>query len=66
VPGISLLGQFHAVVANQISLVSCQVILAALKGLSDLGTTVLVDTLTEVCKLSGVSLTQTIELGNIS
>ncbi|CRG86965.1 sphingomyelin phosphodiesterase [Talaromyces islandicus] len=40
-------------IKNAATCAGCQVILAALKGVSDLGTTVLVDTLTEVCKLSG-------------
>jgi hypothetical protein len=33
----------------------CQVVLTALKGLADLGTIIFVDTLTEICNISGVS-----------
>nr|UBK24973.1 phospholipase C [Rasamsonia emersonii] len=40
-------------IKNAVDCAGCQVVLTALKGVADLGTTALVDVLTEVCNISG-------------
>jgi hypothetical protein len=52
---LALAARYGSSIASISPLLTCvQVILTALKGVSDLGTSIFVDVLTEVCDISGV------------